>query len=69
MECLGVLCCLANHRYGDSVVVQSGYVWVDVVELQQAVDIVLFVMHGELLVALDALGQKRGVCIALLSHL
>ena len=49
--------------------VQSGYVWVDVVELQQAVDIVLFVMHGELLVALDAVGRKGGLCIALLSHL
>ena len=57
MECLGIVCCLANHRHGDNIVVQSGYVWVDVVELQQAVDIVLFVIHGKLLVALDAVGR------------
>ena len=66
---LAFLCCLANHRHGDSVVVQSGYIWMEVVELQQAVDIALFVMHGELLVVLDAVGCKRGVCFRLLSHL
>ena len=69
LECVGVLCCLANHRHGDSVLVQSGYIWVEVMELQQAVDIILFVMHSELLAVLSAVCWKRGVCIALLSHL
>ena len=46
-----------------SAVVWFGQVWNEVAWFEQAVDIALSVMHGELLAALDVLCRMKEVCI------
>ena len=58
-----VSCCLAGHMLYYRAVVCFGQVWNEVAWFEQAVDITLFVMHGELLAVLDVLYRTKEVCI------